>query len=704
MVSESELVNLDKAPFKKFNLSSMSIAEKVALKKRLKSELSQVISAVDNIEAQLNRMLSHKFSVAMDNHQLLPGNDCPVTMQLPSCGYKDRQAPSCLKRKAADMHRKHIVNDGFSSIKEAVIVEKSESASVVTGAFKSESLQRSIREKSKGYKMDVSMSKQCMLILNKLMNHQFSWIFNQPVDPVKLNIPDYFSIISKPMDFGTIKHKLKTKVYLDVLDFAVDVRLTFSNAMRYNPPGNDVHIMAKELNNIFSLKWKALESKWGKERPHASQHSDVGKAHGGTHLSGVAIGKGSAGDQISLARNSLSSADRQKLRKDLAKISKRRVLPQLLCFFERFGFRPQNDGRIEVDIDEFDEAALLELYQLVRSCMNQGHSESQGLKNSCEHASVQDLCEGSASGDVPRVLWCNLQKPSLSSCSNGTCSNVNCHCNSQNDLTQSLLSGVDSERSERSSVGEGQKSPFNAYHLSDVDVTTGDQEGNFNHDIDGAEQSEGQLSPSKALRAAILKTRFADTILKAQHKTLLNNGEKGDPTKMQQEREKLKKKQQEERARLEAQVKAAEAAAQRKAAEELRSQREREREAARLALQKMEKTVDIDENREILKELEILGYAEPNQHVDLPDDMVVDFMDGFESQGAFGNPLEQLGLFIKRDDLDEEGEDDWIAASGGGAAEEGEIGLGGEELLLSQEEETALGLPSRFVAVAAMIA
>lgn len=33
----------------------------------------------------------------------------------------------------------------------------------------------------------------------------------------------------------------------------------------------------------------------------------------------------------------------------------------------------------------------------------------------------------------------------------------------------------------------------------------------------------GQLSPKKALRAAMLKSRFADTILKAQQKTLLEH-------------------------------------------------------------------------------------------------------------------------------------------------------------------------------------
>lgn len=34
---------------------------------------------------------------------------------------------------------------------------------------------------------------------------------------------------------------------------------------------------------------------------------------------------------------------------------------------------------------------------------------------------------------------------------------------------------------------------------------------------------EVQLSPKKALRAAMLKSRFADTILRAQQKTLLEH-------------------------------------------------------------------------------------------------------------------------------------------------------------------------------------
>eukprot|EP00249_Psilotum_nudum_P024541 c29213_g2_i1 orf=289-675(+) len=95
---------------------------------------------------------------------------------------------------------------------------------------------------------------------------------------------------------------------------------------------------------------------------------------------------------------------------------------------------------------------------------------------------------------------------------------------------------------------------------------------------------EQQVSPKKLLRAALLKNRFADTILKAQEKTLpLNKVDRSDPEKLRKEREDLERRQREEKARLQAEAKAAEIArkkAEAEAATEARRKREAEREAA----------------------------------------------------------------------------------------------------------------------------
>lgn len=107
----------------------------------------------------------------------------------------------------------------------------------------------------------VILMKQCKNLLSRLMTHPFSWVFNSPVDIVKLNIPDYFTVIKHPMDLGTVKSKVASGEYTSPLDFAADVRLTFSNAMTYNPPGDDAHIMAETLSKIFEMRWKAIEKK-----------------------------------------------------------------------------------------------------------------------------------------------------------------------------------------------------------------------------------------------------------------------------------------------------------------------------------------------------------------------------------------------------------------------------------------------------------
>ncbi|KAH9327244.1 hypothetical protein KI387_007422, partial [Taxus chinensis] len=102
---------------------------------------------------------------------------------------------------------------------------------------------------------------KCNELLKHLMNHKYAYVFNDPVDPIKLGIPDYFTVIKSPMDLGTIKSKLKSNLYSSPEEFAADVRLTFSNALKYNHPGDVVHDMAKTLSKRFEAKWKGLEKK-----------------------------------------------------------------------------------------------------------------------------------------------------------------------------------------------------------------------------------------------------------------------------------------------------------------------------------------------------------------------------------------------------------------------------------------------------------
>lgn len=67
--------------------------------------------------------------------------------------------------------------------------------------------------------------------MNTLWKHSSAWIFHEPVNPEKLNIPDYLDIIKQPMDFGTAKTKLQTNQYTKLEDFLADINLVFDNCI-----------------------------------------------------------------------------------------------------------------------------------------------------------------------------------------------------------------------------------------------------------------------------------------------------------------------------------------------------------------------------------------------------------------------------------------------------------------------------------------
>ena len=88
-------------------------------------------------------------------------------------------------------------------------------------------------------------------IMKKLWVHKYAWPFLQPVDPTSLELPDYFDIISEPMDFKTIKNRLQDGVYKEPEECIRDFRRVFTNCLTYNRPTDDIVHMCKVLQNSF---------------------------------------------------------------------------------------------------------------------------------------------------------------------------------------------------------------------------------------------------------------------------------------------------------------------------------------------------------------------------------------------------------------------------------------------------------------------
>lgn len=102
---------------------------------------------------------------------------------------------------------------------------------------------------------------KCRDILKELGKQAQSIYFNEPVDPIKLNIPDYLTIIKEPMDFSLIKKNLENHFYTTHEQYAEHMRLVFRNAIAYNVRrDNPVHIAARELSDMFEERYRVMVS------------------------------------------------------------------------------------------------------------------------------------------------------------------------------------------------------------------------------------------------------------------------------------------------------------------------------------------------------------------------------------------------------------------------------------------------------------
>jgi len=95
-------------------------------------------------------------------------------------------------------------------------------------------------------------------MIQNLSKSNSAWIFREAVDPEKLQIPDYFSIIIKPMDFGTITKKLKNHEYYKIETFLEDIILVFNNCVRYNGVNSQPGKLCQETHKEFRTLYQQL--------------------------------------------------------------------------------------------------------------------------------------------------------------------------------------------------------------------------------------------------------------------------------------------------------------------------------------------------------------------------------------------------------------------------------------------------------------
>ncbi|KAM7483429.1 hypothetical protein LguiB_008012 [Lonicera macranthoides] len=690
-------------PIQVLSLSKMTESERKDLEVRLKRELQQIRVLQKKITSLGSNVTV--VSPASDFHSCSDGQKRP----LPETIQRSVGVPVSHGKKRAPPGR-----NGARTKRPAVLVEP-------------------VKQALSQGSTNAMIMKQCETLLNRLMQHQHAWVFNTPVDVVKLNIPDYHNVIKHPMDLGTVKAKLVSGEYLNPVSFAADVRLTFTNAMTYNPKGNDVHFMAETLGKYFEVRWKPIEKKlpsnvYSPARSTKStgfKESETANPMPPAKRTKVTSAK-NINRQEPVVNRGMSAAEKIRLSSELEALLAE--LPESIIDFLKensFNENQTDEDEIEIDIDTLSDDTLLTLRKLLddhmavkqknqpkaETCEMEIHNES-GFSNS----SVQP-CKGNdnldedvdiGGNDLPISSFPPVEIEKDTALRNVKCSSSSSSSSESGSSSSDSDSGSDSGSESggaktsvpmssaketldlganlehrKSDCGDPNSGTYLLNSLNQVEEES--QLKPVSVEADGRREgesapSERQVSPDKLYRAALLRNRFADTILKAQEKTL-GKDEKQDPERLRLEKEELERRRREEKARLQAEAKAAEEARKRaesEAAAEAKRKRELEREAARLALQKMEKTVDINENCQFMEDLELLRVSQPENLRGLvdetsPDHHSQDGLGSFKFQGN-SNPLEQLGLFMKADEEEEEGEPQSVPTDEAeDDAEEGEI-------------------------------
>lgn len=659
-------------PIQVLSLSKLSSLERKELELRLKGELERVRTFQKNIEED--------FSPSSDVRSCSAGQRRPLPDSMRSV--KKRVPPGRNGNGSgnAGARSKKVAGDGGEAVK---------TLPPVTG--------------------NAMLMKQCETLLNRLMGHNFGWVFNSPVDVVALKIPDYFTVIKHPMDLGTVKINLTSGKYADPWGFAADVRLTFSNAMTYNPRGHDVHAMAETMSKYFEVRWKPIEKKLlvAKEAMvPVRQSAIVNETETATHMPpSKKIKTASFRNEIKPepVKKTMSDDEKRKLSSELE--ASLADLPESIIDFLKENSsngKAAIEDEIEIDLDTLSDDVLFKLRKLLddylfdkqknmvktETCGVEFHNESGFSNLSMQAGKVNDVNEEDVDigvNDLPVSSFppVEIEKDTAvreSKCSSSSSSSSDSGSSSSDSESSS---GSESDGARISSIVNNIKDTLGSnVNIEQTSPAPRDAEDSANKavglvdlksqsipvcdEVDGRQEGESerrQVSPDKLYRAALLRSRFADTIIKAQEKTTMGKVEKQDTERLRLEKEELERRRKEEKARLQAEARAAEEAkrkAELEAAAEAKRKRELEREAARQALQKMEKMVDINDNSRFLEDLEMLSVApsEPLQNLidETSGDSRLDPLGSFNFSGK-GNPLEQLGLYMKDDYGGEDDED-----------------------------------------------
>lgn len=106
----------------------------------------------------------------------------------------------------------------------------------------------------------------CADLIQRMLSGPGYWTrlvgpFKNAVDPILDNVPNYFSVVKKPMDLKSIKSKMDKGEYTSAAEFESDVRLIFQNCYEYWQKGDKIWDECEAFERYFNEKWGA-RNRW----------------------------------------------------------------------------------------------------------------------------------------------------------------------------------------------------------------------------------------------------------------------------------------------------------------------------------------------------------------------------------------------------------------------------------------------------------
>ena len=182
----------------------------------------------------------------------------------------------------------------------------------------------------------------CKAALKEIRKHKDATAFLDPVDWKALDIPDYPTIIKRPMDLGTVMQRLEANEYQSAHELSEEISLVWNNAMTYNMDDSWIYQSAKGLKSFADKKLAPLMS-----------------------------GARSAGYSGGSEPTELTFEMKQRLNDNANLLSSKDLYGMVGIVEEhcKSAVDQSNPAEVEIDIDSLDLPTFLKVDRYVRDCI-----------------------------------------------------------------------------------------------------------------------------------------------------------------------------------------------------------------------------------------------------------------------------------------------------------------------------------------------